>query len=175
MSALSSRAPARDLVRRSLVAPLLGMTLALPGCALFQSDEEELREEIVETALDQVGEDYEYGGADPWDGFDCSGLVFYSYGENGIKLPRSSREQRKAGRHVNFSEAKPADLLFYNFAGAKAASGKKPPLALHVALYIGDGKAVHAPVTDGEVEVIDVTKMYWRNRYLGARRIIRES
>ena len=152
----------------------LALAVALPGCALFQSDADELREDIVDTALDQVGEDYEYGGADPWDGFDCSGLVYYSYGEHGIKLPRSSREQRKAGRHVNFSEARPADLLFYNFSDAKPKPGEKPPLALHVALYIGDGKAVHAPVRDGEVEVIDVTQRHWRARYLGARRIIRE-
>jgi len=149
------------------------MTL-LPGCALFQSDAEDLREDIVETALDQVGEDYEYGGANPRDGFDCSGLVHYSYAENGIKLPRSSREQRKAGRHVNFSEARPADLLFYNFSDVKPKPGEKPPLSLHVALYIGDGKAVHAPVRNGEVEVITVTGKYWRQRYLGARRIVRE-
>lgn len=155
-------------------AAAVALALALAGCALFQTDAEDLRDDIVDTALDQVGEDYEYGGADPWDGFDCSGLVFYSYGEHGIKLPRSSREQRKTGRHVNFSEARPADLLFYNFNDAKPKPGEKPPIALHVALYIGDGKAVHAPVRDGEVEVIDVTRPHWRQRYLGARRIIRE-
>lgn len=156
------------------LALLAAVTVVLPACALFQSDAEELREDVVDTALDQVGEDYEYGGADPSDGFDCSGLVRYSYAEAGIKLPRSSREQRKAGRHVNFSEAQPADLLFYNFADAKPKPGEKPLLALHVAIYIGDGKAVHAPVRDGEVEVIEVTKPHWRKRYLGARRIIRE-
>jgi cell wall-associated NlpC family hydrolase len=155
-------------------AALVVLALAVSGCALFQPDAEELREDIAETALDQVGEDYEYGGADPSDGFDCSGLVYYAYGEHGIKLPRSSREQRKAGRHVNFSEARPADLLFYNFSDAKPKPGEKPPIALHVALYLGDGKAVHAPVRDGEVEVIEVTKPHWRRRYLGARRIIRE-
>jgi cell wall-associated NlpC family hydrolase len=158
--------------RLALSASLL---LVLPGCALFQSDADELREEIVETALDQVGEDYEYGGADPWDGFDCSGLVYYSYGEAGLKLPRSSREQRKAGQHVNFSAARPADLLFYNFSDAKPKPGEKPSIALHVAIYLGDGKAVHAPVRNGEVEVVDVTKPQWRRRYLGARRIIREN
>lgn len=160
--------------RGSVVATLLGMTL-VSGCALFQSDAEDLREDIVETALDQVGEDYEYGGADPSDGFDCSGLVHYSYAENGIKLPRSSREQRQAGRHVNFSEARPADLLFYNFGSLKPvkAGGKPPPPSLHVVLYLGDGKGVHAPVSDGEVEVIDVTAPHWRQRYLGARRIVR--
>ena len=153
---------------------VVGATLGVTACALFQSDAEELREEIVETALDQVGEDYEYGGADPSDGFDCSGLVHYSYAEAGIKLPRSSREQHKAGRHVDFSAALPADLLFYNFSDAKPKPGQKPPLALHVALYLGGGKAVHAPVRDGEVEVIDVTGPHWRKRYIGARRLIRE-
>lgn len=168
MTRLAAAAPAGSL----RLVPLLGMALLAAGCALFQTDPDDLREEIAETALDQVGEDYEYGGADPWDGFDCSGLVYYSYGEHGIKLPRSSREQRKAGRHVNFSEARPADLLFYNFSDAKPKPGERPPLALHVALYLGDGKAVHAPVRDGEVEVIDVTEPHWRKRYLGARRII---
>lgn len=158
-----------------LAAALLGTAL-LPGCALFQSDQEALRDDIVETALDQVGEDYRYGGADPDRGFDCSGLAFYSYGENGIKLPRRSVEQRRAGRHVNFSEARPADLLFYDFGPGKPVKtgGKRPPPALHVVIYLGDGKGVHAPVSDGEVEVIDVTAPHWRRRYLGARRILRE-
>lgn len=157
------------------MAAFLAMSL-LPACALFRSGAEDLREDVIETALDQVGEDYAYGGADPWDGFDCSGLVHYSYAEAGIKLPRSTREQRQAGRHVNFSEARPADLLFYNFGPLKPvkAGGKPPPPALHVVLYLGDGKGVHAPVSDGEVEVIDVTAPHWRKRYLGARRIIRE-
>lgn len=173
---MSSRAQrAISSLTRSLAAPLLGMAL-LPGCALFAPDADDLREEIVETALDQVGEDYRYGGADPGDGFDCSGLVHYSYAENGIQLPRSTRGQRTAGRHVNFSEALPADLLFYNFGSLKPvpAGGKPPPPALHVVLYLGGGKGVHAPVSDGEVEVIDVTAPHWRRRYLGARRIIRE-
>jgi len=139
----------------------------LSGCALFQSEADSLREDVVETALDQVGEDYLYGGADPDDGFDCSGLVWYSYREAGIKLPRSAAQQRRAGRHVNFSQARPADLLFYSFGDRKAGD-------LHVVMYVGDGEGVHAPVRDGEVEVIDVTAKHWRQRYVGATRIIRE-
>ena len=57
----------------------LGMTLALAGCGLFQSKADEMREAVVDTALDQVGEDYKYGGDHPDEGFDCSGLVVYSY------------------------------------------------------------------------------------------------
>lgn len=151
----------------STLAWICVLAMVLSGCALFQSDEDSLREDIVETALDQVGEDYEYGAADPDDGFDCSGLVFYSYREAGIKLPRSAAAQRKAGRAIQFKDAKPADLLFYNF-------GDRKPGGLHVVMYLGDGKAVHAPVQDGEVEVINVTGSHWRKRYVGATRIIKD-
>jgi len=147
-----------------VVCPLF---LLLAGCGLFQSRADELREEIVETALDQVGEDYEYGGDDPSDGFDCSGLVWYSYKEAGIKLPRSASAQKKAGRPIKFSEARPGDLVFYHFGDRKAGD-------LHVVMFIGDGEAVHAPVRNGEVEVIDITARHWRDRYIGAARYIRE-
>lgn len=141
------------------------LLLVLGGCGLFQSREDELREEIVETALDQVGEDYFYGGSDPDDGFDCSGLVYYSYGEAGIKLPRSSAALRRAGRAVSLLNAKPGDLLFYDF-GAKKRS------ALHVVIYLGDGEAVHAPASDGEVEVIRIDDRFWRGRFLAAVRVL---
>jgi cell wall-associated NlpC family hydrolase len=143
------------------------MLLVLPAsCAMFQSEEDELRETIVETALDQLGEDYEYGGADPDDGFDCSGLIFYSYREAGVQLPRSAAAQRKAGRAIPFKDAKPADLLFYRFSD-------RGPAYLHVVMYLGDGQAVHAPARDGKVEVIRVTAPYWRQRYVGATRILK--
>ncbi|MGH8480920.1 MAG: C40 family peptidase, partial [Nevskiaceae bacterium] len=78
---------------RTLACTLLGAALA--GCALFQSEADALRETVVETALDQVGENYKYGGDRPGKGFDCSGLVAYSYREAGLKLPRSASAQRK--------------------------------------------------------------------------------
>ena len=150
------------------------MTL-IAGCALFGSSEDSLRDDIVEAALDQVGEDYHYGGADPDDGFDCSGLVFYSYGKAGIKLPRSAAAQHASGHAVTFEHAKPADLLFYNFHDRKKGDpGSGPGRGLHVVLYLGKGKGVHAPVSGGEVEKIDVTEKQWRTRFIGARRIIRE-
>jgi cell wall-associated NlpC family hydrolase len=142
------------------------MTL-LAGCGLFQSRADELRETVVETALDQVGEDYEYGGESPDDGFDCSGLVHYSYKEAGLKVPRSAAAQRRGGRAIKFSQARPGDLLFYHFGDRKAGD-------LHVVIYLGDGEAVHAPVRDGEVEVIEVTARHWRDRYVGATRYIKE-
>lgn len=150
---------------RTAAAALLAAALA--GCALFQSEADAVREVIVETALDQVGEDYRYGGDHPDEGFDCSGLVVYSYREAGLKLPRSAAAQRKAGRAIKFADARPGDLLFYHFGDRKAGD-------LHVVIYLGDGEGVHAPVRDGEVEVIKVTARHWRDRYVGAARYVRE-
>jgi len=150
---------------RRVLAALLGTALA--GCGLFQSKADELRETVVEAALDQVGEDYEYGGESPSEGFDCSGLVQYSYKQAGIKLPRSAAAQKKAGRFVLFKDARPGDLLFYHFGDRKAGD-------LHVVMFIGNGEGVHAPVRDGEVEVIKITGRHWRDRYIGAVRYIKE-
>jgi hypothetical protein len=118
-------------------AAIVALALGAVACGLFQSKGDELREDIVDTAMDQVGEDYEYGGADPSDGFDCSGLIYYSYGKSGIELPRSASAQRRAGRPIRFADARPADLLFYNFADRKKGD-------LHVVMYVGDGKGVRS-------------------------------
>lgn len=147
---------------------LLGAALLVGGCSMFQSSEESLRERIVDTALDQVGEDYHYGGADPDDGFDCSGLVYYSYGKAGMKLPRTAAGQHKSGKAIKFTDAQPADLLFYSFGDRKKGD-------LHAVIYLGDGKAVHAPVRDGEVEEINITGSHWRKRYVGAVRYVQPS
>jgi cell wall-associated NlpC family hydrolase len=147
-----------------VVCPLF---LLMAGCGLFQSKAERMREAVVETALDQVGEDYKYGGDNPDKGFDCSGLVVYSYREAGLKLPRSAAAQRKGGRAIKFADARPGDLLFYSFNDRK-------PGDLHVVIFLGGGKAVHAPVRNGEVEVIKITARHWRQRYVGATRYIRE-
>src|SRR5439155_9901188 len=118
----------------------IGMTLLLSACGIFTSSEESLRDDIVDVALDQVGEDYHYGGASPSEGFDCSGLAYYSYGKAGIKLPRSAAEQHKAGKAVKLDDARPGDLVFYSFRDRKKGD-------LHVVVYLGKGRGVHAPVS----------------------------
>lgn len=148
-------------------AALIACAVSLGACGLFQSKADALREEIVDVALDQVGEDYRYGGADPGDGFDCSGLVYYSYGKAGVELPRSAAAQRRAGRPIRFQDARPADLLFYRFGDRRKGS-------LHVVLYLGGGRAVHAPVADGEVEKINVSRPAWKKRFVGAVRYLKD-
>lgn len=95
----------------------------------------ERRDEIVEYALQFVGNKYVYGGTNPNKGADCSGFTSYVMKQaGGVELPHSSKAQSGKGRVVSASEIRPGDLIFYG-------SGKS---INHVAMYIGDGQIVHA-------------------------------
>lgn len=95
-----------------------------------------LRNKVVNYALQFVGNRYVWGGTNPNTGADCSGFVQYVLrNAAGVSLPRTSREQAKAGRAVNSSEMQPGDLIFYTNSGGTVN---------HVAMYIGNGQIVHA-------------------------------
>lgn len=143
---------------------LLLVLALLQGCSTMGSGPERAkRETVIETALDQVGRPYRYGGANP-DGFDCSGLVEYSYAEAGISLPHNTAAQRSVGHRIDLSDARPGDLLFYRF--------DRSPSSLHVAIYLGHGKMVHAPASGKQVSVIHIDDTPWPKRFLGAVRVI---
>jgi cell wall-associated NlpC family hydrolase len=91
-----------------------------------------IREQVVRRALAQVGDSYGAGGEGP-NVFDCSGLVVYAWRGVGIELVHYSRAQYQATERISFKDARPGDLAFYFENGAR-----------HVAIYIGDGKVVHA-------------------------------
>ena len=93
------------------------------------------RQNLVNYALQFVGGPYRAGGNDPRTGVDCSGFVRYVMQHGaGISMNRSSGSQATQGHAVNSSQMQPGDLLFYS-----GGSGIN-----HVAMYIGDGKIVHA-------------------------------
>ncbi|MFD6419654.1 NlpC/P60 family protein [Streptomyces sp. NPDC060194] len=86
----------------------------------------------VAAARQAVGRPYVWGANGP-SGFDCSGLVQWSYGQAGVGLPRTSQAQRHAGRQVPLAQAQPGDIVTYRDD------------ASHVGLYMGNGQVVHAP------------------------------
>ncbi|GGJ65115.1 C40 family peptidase [Streptomyces brasiliensis] len=86
----------------------------------------------VAAARSALGRPYVWGASGPF-GFDCSGLMQWSYAQAGVHLPRTSQEQRYAGRHVLLSQARPGDLVVYRSD------------ASHVAMYVGNGQVIHAP------------------------------
>ena len=109
------------------------------------------RQNLVNYALQFVGGPYRAGGNDPRIGVDCSGFVRYVMQHGaGISMNRSSGSQATQGHAVNSSQMQPGDLLFYS-----GGSGIN-----HVAMYIGDGKIVHASTY---ATGIKISKWNYRN------------
>jgi cell wall-associated NlpC family hydrolase len=128
----------------------------------FESgDNDYLRSEIVRTAKQYIGVPYRWGGESPRTGFDCSGLTMVVYQLNGLDLPRSSRQQWKAGRPVKRSRLERGDLVFFATSGGSRVS--------HVGIYTGNDKFLHAPRRGRNIEVSSLTNTYYQKRYLGAR------
>lgn len=106
------------------------------------------RQEVVNYALQFVGNRYVYGGTDPNTGVDCSGFTRYIMKHAaGISLSHSSRAQAGEGRSISYSEIKPGDLIFYGGKG----------YINHVAMYIGNGKIVHASTERTGIKVSNAT------------------
>jgi cell wall-associated NlpC family hydrolase len=122
---------------------------------------------VLETADQYLGVPYKWGGSTPAEGFDCSGYVRYVYGKQGVRLPRTSREQVKAGAKVTarISSLRAGDLMM--FAEPKQAIS-------HVAIYAGNGRIIHSSSSGGGVryDVLDSRRGQWyRQRMVAARRL----
>ena len=102
--------------------------------------------QAVALAQQHLGTPYVWGGESPTDGFDCSGLVQYTYRQLGVELPRTSAEQARLGRPVaSLAEARPGDLVAFN-----------SPVD-HIGIYAGDGLMVVAPHRGDVVKVQRIT------------------
>jgi cell wall-associated NlpC family hydrolase len=109
-------------------------------------------------ALSYVGTPYVWAGAAPG-GFDCSGLVMYSYAQVGVSLPHSSYALWNVGVPVSRDQLEPGDLVFFDGLG-------------HVGIYVGGGSFVHAPHTGTTVQVSSLDSGWYSASYVGARRIL---
>lgn len=109
-------------------------------------------------ALQQIGDIYVWAASGPtrWD---CSGLTLRAFQKAGVSLPHHSGSQFKYGKQVAYSSLKPGDLLFF---------GK--PIS-HVSIYMGGGKMVQAPRAGKKVEVVNLTKMFGKKPFVGAKRL----
>jgi peptidoglycan DL-endopeptidase CwlO len=108
----------------------------------------------LRAALTQRGKPYVWGAAGP-DSYDCSGLVVWAFGQEGISLPHYTGSLWNSGMHVSRADLEPGDLVFF-FADIS-----------HVGIYLGNGLMVDAPSTGQDVQVQAV---FW-DEYVGAVRI----
>ena len=113
----------------------------------------------VQFATDQVGRCwYVWGAAGPCSvGFDCSGLMMAAWASAGVTIPRDTYEQYAALPHIPLSSIQPGDLLYYDGLG-------------HVAMYVGGGMIVDAPVPGRTVEEIPMNTSWYVQTFDGAAR-----
>ena len=114
---------------------------------------------VIHRASSQMGVPYSWGGGTlngpskgvdsgaGTVGFDCSGLVRYSFAGVGVLIPRFSGDQYNAGRHIPPAQAKRGDLIFYGPGGSQ-----------HVTIYLGNGQMLEASGSAGKVTVSPVRK-----------------
>ncbi len=100
----------------------------------------------VAAARGALGSPYVWGSSGP-SGFDCSGLMQWSYAQAGVSLPRTSQAQRYAGQQVPLAQAQPGDLVTYRSD------------ASHVGMYVGNGQVIHAPYPGAPVRYDPVGMM----------------
>lgn len=126
------------------------------------SIEDEDFSEIVKGAYEQLGKSYVFGASDPNYAFDCSGLTHYLYRTYfGINLPRTAEGQSHVGKSV--TDMKQGDLLFFNTSGSGIG---------HVAMYVGNGKMIHASNPTRGVVIDDVDAPWYSNILVNVQRIV---
>ena len=127
-----------------------------------QSNISHNKKSIIDTAQAMLGVNYYYGGTSPKTGFDCSGLVYYTYKKQGIKLPRTTTGQLKSVKRIYKSSLRPGDLVFFAINHVTVS---------HVGIYLGNGQFIHSPSTGKKVNITSMNSDYWRSRFIIGGRI----
>ncbi|MCX7780771.1 MAG: NlpC/P60 family protein [Negativicutes bacterium] len=118
---------------------------------------------IVSLAKRFLGVPYAWAGRSP-EGFDCSGFIQYIFNQYSIPLPRMADEQFEIGIAVPQNDLQPGDLVFFS---------TYEPGPSHVGIYMGEGQFIHASSGADEVTITPIGKDYYRERYVGARRVLK--
>jgi cell wall-associated NlpC family hydrolase len=117
-------------------------------------------EALADFALRLRGSPYRYGGA-TLDGFDCSGLVFYSHRQLGLVVPRTSHDQAKEATDVKQGKLRRGDLVFFKVDSRRVN---------HVGIYIGERRFVHAPGAGKPVTINSLDDEFYTLRFSSAGR-----
>ena len=168
----------RRSIRSFVPAALLSAAVLLTGCASSPATsstvasgrvtveprvvDAQVGGAIADVAMGMVGTRYRYGGTDPVEGFDCSGLVYYAYGQAGYRVPRTSQEMFRAVRKIAVGQAGPGDLMFF----------QDQTKLSHVGIYVGDGMFVHAPATGQNVVIASLDVPYYRQHLVAVGRLL---
>lgn len=138
----------------------------LHGATTQESSERLFGKAIAKEALKHLGEPYVWGGRDLKrdGGYDCSGLTRAVFAAHGIHLGATAMLQYQDGIEIERPALEPGDLVFF-----LSSSAQTP---MHVGIYLGQGRFVHAPGDGQRIKTESLDKSYFANRYVGARRYL---
>jgi cell wall-associated NlpC family hydrolase len=140
------------------IAGLTGTAGALSGAGTGTATGAVTGDAVVAAAKKYVGVPYVWGGTNPAVGMDCSGFVQRVFKDLGVELPRVVSDQMRQGTPVaSLAQAKPGDLLV-SFGGE------------HISIYLGNGKAIDAPVPGQTIQVRDAWEQ--QSNLTAIRRIV---
>ncbi len=157
----------RTILHHPLLLGLL-LSLGLSACGTLRSPTNTAttttteKMAVIDVARQQLGTAYKYGGSSPRSGFDCSGLVHYSYGQAGLNIPRTSKEQYRKAQPISRRHLQAGDLIFFRNRYGSFVS--------HVGLYLGNGEFIHAPSTGKKVTIRRLDSPYWKKHFYAAGR-----
>jgi cell wall-associated NlpC family hydrolase len=132
-----------------------------PPAAQAPAHDGAAREIAAAIAQQQIGAPYAYGGETPELGFDCSGLVYYSYTRAGLRVPRTSRELFRITRKIALTDAVPGDVVFF----------QDQEKLSHVGIYLGERRFVHAPAAGRTVSVARIDSPYYQQHLVAVGRL----
>lgn len=155
---------------RVLIACLISLSLAACGGrsavksrpqvpATVSQSSQNIGQEAAAIAQRQVGAPYRYGGHTPT-GFDCSGLVHYSYQRAGKVVPRTTTQLWNSTHVIARDDMRAGDVLFFRIDGKMS----------HVGMYIGNNRFVHAPSSGKSVSIESLTSDFYRGAFIRAGR-----
>ena len=143
------------------VSLLLSACAGTPWSTRAPAVSDALSAKAASYAAAMIGRPYRYGGSSP-QGFDCSGLVQYSYAKVGVEVPRDTQALSRLAAAVDANELRRGDLLFFDEEGKKRS---------HVGIYLGGRRFAHAPSAGGKVKTDTLDAAYWRTHFVEARRL----
>jgi cell wall-associated NlpC family hydrolase len=130
----------------------------------LQNKQNQLKKRATIIAKKQLRIRYRWGGASPKKGFDCSGLIQYSFKKANISLPRTAASQYKKTKRIPLAQMQSGDLIFFH------TRRRKQVRVNHVGIYLGKDQFIHAPRRGKTVTIAKLNK-YWKRKVVGVGRI----
>lgn len=122
---------------------------------------------IINTALTFSGTRYKYGGTTK-KGMDCSGLLYVSFGEHDVQLPRVSYHMAEEGKRVRINKVEKGDLLFFK---TKKRGRRINHVGMVVSVNDDEIKFIHSSSSRGVI-VSSLREGFWNNAFVKATRVL---